>query len=51
MSKTEEKPSLLGARVYRKHRAMLKALSRKLKVKQAAALRGAIEESHERHCA
>lgn len=48
-TKKEEKPTLLGARVYKKHRKMLSALSKKRKVKLAEALRLAIEESHEQH--
>lgn len=47
-AKTEEKPTLLGARVYRKHRKMLAALEKKIGVKRAEVLRRAIEEKYER---
>lgn len=44
MSIKNEKPTPLGSRVYRKHRKLVKRLSRKMKMKGAAVVRFAIED-------
>jgi hypothetical protein len=41
--KSQEKPGLIGARVYKRHRVMIRVASRKLKVSQAEVIRRAIE--------
>lgn len=45
-----EKPTPLGDRVYRKHRKMLKEISKKLGKKNAESVRFLIEEAHARIC-
>ena len=44
----EEKPTQLGARVFKRHREIIRKLAKKLNVSEAEIVRAAIQEKWER---